>query len=206
VHLTLHEPQFVASDFTSTQAPPQEVKPVEQSSTHAPLAQDSPAAHRIAQAPQFLGSLPVSTQMPAQSIFPLGQLQSARRHTLVGPQLVPQPWQFFESDSMSRQALEQFVKGELQVVVHAPKEQTSLTAQTVAQVPQCIGSVLVLMQVPPQSVFPTSQTQAPAEHTLPPPQAAPQAPQCPSLELRSTHTPPQAVRLAEQLADASPPP
>jgi len=158
-----------------THAPPHEVKPVEHSSTQLPAEQDCPVVHVVAQAPQFLRSLLMSTQVPAQSVLPLGQRQSAWIHALPAPQVVPQCPQFLISDPKSTQAWEQFAKGALQSVVQAPDEHTSLPVHAVAQAPQCVGLVMVLTHVPPQSIFPTSQMQAPPEHTLPPAQVVPQA-------------------------------
>jgi hypothetical protein len=56
-----------------------------------------------------------------------------------------------------------------------------------------LASVLVLTQVPPQSIWPVGQAQWLLAQIWPPVQAFPQLPQLAALLVRSTQVPPQLV-------------
>jgi hypothetical protein len=77
--------------------------------------------------------------------------------------------------------------------VQAPLAQTSLAAQTLPQVPQFLGSVVVVTQVPLQSVCGLGQEQALFAQAFPPVHFTPQVPQLLMSLVRFTQTPAQSV-------------
>src|SRR5882724_11399790 len=79
-HFTPQPPQLLVSDFSSTQAPAQEVSPVPQIAAHLPAEQLSVEVHVVPHTPQFLGSLVRSTHVPPYAVVPVGQVHAPATH------------------------------------------------------------------------------------------------------------------------------
>jgi hypothetical protein len=116
-------------------------------------------------------------------------------------QTVPQAPQLFLSVARVTQVPAQLVSPVPQAVPQCPETQTWPGAQAVVQLPQCAGSIAVLMQELPQVVRPVGHTHTPLLQFMPAGQAVGvvrvlQAPQLPSSLARFVQMPEQLVRPA----------
>src|SRR5262249_58313456 len=80
-----------------------------------------------------------------------------------------------------------------QVRPHAPPTQSWPLGPCRPQLPQLLGSLLVLTHVPLQRLCPDGQVQLPPLQLWPPPQTRPQTPQLLASVCRLTQPPAQAV-------------
>jgi hypothetical protein len=152
VHRTPHPPQLSLLDWTSTQAPPQAVRPAEHAARHLPDTHAGvPAAQAALQAPQWPGLFEVSTQVPPQSVVPVGHPQAPSTHALPPVHALPQVLQLAGSELVSVQAPLHAVRPVAQVAAHMPTEQTWPPPQGLVHPPQWAGSVSTSTHVPPQS-------------------------------------------------------
>jgi hypothetical protein len=135
-----------------------------------PARQLSPVGHMLPQPPQLLGSEETSAQLPPHRSSPEGQTEPWQTPLT---QLSPEG-----QSALLEQALE---------ATQTPLEQVSPAGQAVAQLPQLLGSVKTLAQVPPHRSSPEGQTVP--WHT-PPTQLSPEG-QSESVEhaLGTTQTP-----------------
>lgn len=120
------------------------------------------------------------TQLPALQPVPVGQT------TPQAPQLEELFWR-------STQVPLQAVRGGGQLDAQAFDRQTWVGLQAMAQPPQFLGSTVVSVQTPLQSVSWLGQAQAPALQYSPPVQAMPQPPQFAESVWGFTHFPPQTM-------------
>jgi hypothetical protein len=183
-HAQTPPPAHTSPDVQSPQLPPHvsspHVRPAHagmqpasgMSTTHAPALHRSDASHIVPQAPQFAESTRTSTQLPPQSLRPPLQSQlppaPQTRPPLHVPQLPPHP---------SSPQVRPVQSG---VHTHEPPVHASMAAQTIPQPPQWFRLLLVLTQLPPQSVRPAAQTHAPAASHVRPDGHVPHEPPHPS--------------------------
>jgi hypothetical protein len=183
-------------------SPSQSAKPALQVALHAPATQAAVVpgrtGHTTPQPPQLLtldvlASQPLAA-LPSQSAVPLaqrkpqapaaqtvaapGRVGHARPHA---PQLVTLVARFTSQPLAGLRS--QSAKPEAQTKAQAPAAQTAVAfapaEQETAHEPQCVGSLPVFTQAPPQRESGAAQVvaQAPAEHTWPAGHARPHAPQ-----------------------------
>jgi hypothetical protein len=195
-HLLPHAPQLSLSVWRLTQTPGQQLSPVGQAQ-QVPAMHGSPAGHLLPQAPQWLGSVFRFTHWPEQSVSPETheQVPFWQVSPLAVSHLTPQApqWSLLDRRSVQRQLPQlapQLVRGVAQEQ-QLPLLQGSPGPQSHPHAPQLCGSLAVLTQIPPQSVWPAGQTHLPATHSLPPVQALPHFPQCWLLDWRSKIPPAQ---------------
>lgn len=156
LHFLPHVPQFEPSDWVSTQAESQSMRPEGQA--HVPL-HIWPVAQAFPQPPQLERFVLVSTQAPPQRDIDPGQVHCPETHDEPPPQTVPQPPQFEESIAVvthlpPHNAWPDWVQS------HRPATQTLPPPHTLPQAPQFALSVCWSMQASPQSDWPVEQGEA----------------------------------------------
>jgi len=160
---------------------------------HEPVLQDFPPEHVVPQVPQLELLVCRLTHAPVQLERPVAQLalHTPLLHTSTPTHACEQVPQLLglEAVSMQMPLLQSVLPaGHWQVPL-----QTLPPVHVVPQPPQLEESVVVSVQLPPQSVWPPGQVQVPVQ-PLPPEHAIPHAPQLSGLVAVSTHTPlPQSV-------------
>ena len=151
------EPQWLASFWRSTQAPPQLVRLAAQVWVHRLLLHTSLVLQVLKQPPQFFGSLVRSTQAPLQEASGAWQTQLLLTHGWPGAQWVPQAPQFEGSLVVLVQIPAQLTWPGPQVLVHLLARQSLPGPQTTLQPPQLSGSDAVLTHELPHCLRPALQ-------------------------------------------------
>jgi len=159
--------QLAGSVCSSTQAPPQDWKPLLQTKPHTELAHVAVpwagAVQTMPQPPQLWVLLVVSTQLPPQLVCPCGHetTQLPPAHTWFAPQTVPQAPQLFLSLCSLTQAVPHAEKAASQEMPHCAFWQVAPpfagAGQEVPQAPQLVTVVLRSTQALPHRVKPGLQ-------------------------------------------------
>ena len=109
-----HVPQFLPSDWVSTQLPEQACSGSEQATLQSPCEQTVPASQAWSQAPQLVALLTRSMQTVPHSVCPSGQTQTPWEQNLSAEQALSQVPQWLSLDCRSTQSPEQEVSGSVQ--------------------------------------------------------------------------------------------
>jgi hypothetical protein len=199
----VHEPQWLTSVVSFTQAPVQFVRPLPQVVVHTPLEHTVPPGHTLPHDPQLpplartltsqpFAGLPSQSAKPGLQV-PIAHVPAAQLALAFGNEhVMPHPPQSFTS--LPRVAVSQPSAGlPLQSpqplahapTTHAPAEHaftvTCGSAHAPAQLPQWLTSVCSFTQLPEQLVSPAPHVvvHVPLEHTVPPGHTLPHEPQLP---------------------------
>jgi hypothetical protein len=147
-------PQFCGSESVAVQVWLQTMSPV----GHAqfPPEQDAPVAQTWPQVPQLVTSEVTFVQSPPHTMSPLGHSQAPLEHDAPVAQTFPQDPQLCTSDSTPIQPPLQKSWPLGQASQEPPMHCGIDDGQTFPQVPQFMGSVIVVEHVPSQFVFPSA--------------------------------------------------
>lgn len=120
-----HAPQSLPSDWRSTHALLQLVRPVPHDPAHVPALQTGePPLHCVPQAPQSFGSVAVSTHAPLHEVSPAGHPQDPDAHDCDAPQTFPHAPQFRSLVLKLTHEPPQFVRPGSHVAPHTPRLHT----------------------------------------------------------------------------------
>lgn len=152
-HAVPQDPQWLTSDCTARQTPPQRSWPGGQA--QIPPAQVSPAAHARPQPPQFASSLCRSRQDTPHALCPVGHAHTPATQRSDPPQALPHRPQFARSVCTSTHAAPHAscAPGHAQ----RPEAQLEPVGHTRPQAPQWLRSLCVSRQVAPQADCPSPQ-------------------------------------------------
>lgn len=129
-----------------------------------PLTQESPDGQTMPQPPQLLRSDDSLTQLPLQSVVGDGQAHPPLAQFVPPVHTMPQPPQSWLLLLVSTHDPLQSTRLPEHVITHIDMSQASLVGQTVVHEPQALGSFVVLVHTPLQTISLLGHWHVPPTH------------------------------------------